>query len=458
MDTRVNKQLKQPPGSLVRGSLPPQSDRSRSHVLSLTYNGFMKVVLALGGMIVLTVLYFLLTGEEFVLHLLAVAGVVALLLFLAECLSTENISLEPERIVKRRRFFGETVIPAQRAILATDQYSIRFYHGSTTNRRERITILLQMISRDEADQALEYARKRYRFQLREERTGEDDAVTLAGGGAGSERSVSALSLERFGAACNTYGTAAVFMASNAVIVALAVGLVDAFDGFAPALPVTWMRGAAIVLAVLAYLPLSRLNQAGTAAATSAAKTGGRTWSERAKVLENRTLTTMLLIGGVELIGFLLFLLFGNLLDFYLFLAVGACYYVDFYPRLSAWERLSEAGPVRPAETPDTAPLTPLPSKRRSLQVSLVLMGALAASSYGESQQYLYKSKKDCLDDWGSDQDCREPSRGSIHYRSGYYYGPRYGSSGRGGMRSVGRVSVSRGGFGSLGGFHASFGG
>ncbi|NVN90843.1 MAG: hypothetical protein HXX11_09590 [Desulfuromonadales bacterium] len=454
----MNKQLQQPPDSRDSGSLPPQPDRSQANTLTVTYNGFMKAVLAIGGMIALTVLSFFVTGEEFVLHVTAVGGVVALLLYLVECLTTVNISLEPDRIVKRRLFFGETVIPAQRAILVADQYGIRFYHGCTTNRRERVTILLQMISRDEAEEALEYARKRYRFQLREERTGEDETVTLEGGGAGKERKVNVLTLEQFGKAHDTYRSAAACMAANAVIVALTVGLADSFDGFGQTLPVAWIRGAAIVLAVLAYLPLSRLNQADTAAATSAAKTGRRTWSERAKVLENRTLATMLLIGGVELIGFILFLLFGNLLDFYLFLAVGACYYVDFYPRLSAWERLSEAKPERSVEAPAKTPLAPLPSKRRSLQVSLVLMGALAASSYGESRQYLYKSKKDCLDDWGSDQDCREPSQGSVHYRSGYYYGPRYGGSGRGGMRSVGTVSVSRGGFGSLGGFHASFGG
>ncbi len=102
------------------------------------------------------------------------------------------------------------------------------------------------------------------------------------------------------------------------------------------------------------------------------------------------------------------------------------------------------------------PATP---RRRSLQVSLVLMGALAMASYGESRNYLYKNKKDCLDDWGSEQSCREAPASSGYYRTGYYFGPRYGTP-RGGMgtHSVGAVTVSRGGFGSLGGFHASFGG
>jgi hypothetical protein len=86
------------------------------------------------------------------------------------------------------------------------------------------------------------------------------------------------------------------------------------------------------------------------------------------------------------------------------------------------------------------------------------MGALAMTSYGQSNNYLYKSKKDCLDDWGSEQSCVEPPPGSSHYRTGYYYGPRYGSYTRTGSRSIGAVSVSRGGFGSLGSFHSSFGG
>jgi uncharacterized protein YgiB involved in biofilm formation len=94
-----------------------------------------------------------------------------------------------------------------------------------------------------------------------------------------------------------------------------------------------------------------------------------------------------------------------------------------------------------------------------MQVSLVLMGTLAVASYGDSRHYLYKNRKDCLDDWGgNEQDCREPDRSSHYYRSGYWYGPRYGQGGVRAARAVGSTTVSRGGFGSLGSFHASFGG
>jgi len=88
----------------------------------------------------------------------------------------------------------------------------------------------------------------------------------------------------------------------------------------------------------------------------------------------------------------------------------------------------------------------------------VLMGALALLSYGESSHYLYASRKDCLEDWGDSRDCREATSGGGGSYSGRYYGPRYGSGGGRATRAIGIGSVSRGGFGSLGSFHASFGG
>ncbi|NJD91328.1 MAG: DUF1190 domain-containing protein [Geobacter sp.] len=100
-------------------------------------------------------------------------------------------------------------------------------------------------------------------------------------------------------------------------------------------------------------------------------------------------------------------------------------------------------------------------KRRStLQITLVLVGAIAtAGCGGKDQRPLYKSKQDCLDDWGgNEQDCQEPGQGTPHYRSGYYYGPIYRSGGRAVARSIGMATISRGGFGSSGHFHGFFGG
>lgn len=97
-------------------------------------------------------------------------------------------------------------------------------------------------------------------------------------------------------------------------------------------------------------------------------------------------------------------------------------------------------------------------RRSSIQVTLVLIGAMTlAGCGGKEQRSLYKSKQDCLDDWGgNEKDCQEPSAGSAHYRTGYYYGPV--NAGRTLSRSIGTASVARGGFGSSGRFHGFFGG
>jgi len=98
-------------------------------------------------------------------------------------------------------------------------------------------------------------------------------------------------------------------------------------------------------------------------------------------------------------------------------------------------------------------------RKSTIQITLVLIGAMTlAGCGGKEQRPLYKSKQDCLDDWGgNEKDCQEPAAGSAHYRTGYYYGPVY-SGGRTVSRSVGMATVSRGGFGSSGHFHGFFGG
>ena len=101
-------------------------------------------------------------------------------------------------------------------------------------------------------------------------------------------------------------------------------------------------------------------------------------------------------------------------------------------------------------------------RRSTLQITLVLVGTLALTGCGNKQEQrpLYKSKQDCLDDWGgNEKDCQEPAAGTPHYRTGYYYGPTYRSTaGPVPSRAIGTASISRGGFGSSGRFHGFFGG
>lgn len=97
-------------------------------------------------------------------------------------------------------------------------------------------------------------------------------------------------------------------------------------------------------------------------------------------------------------------------------------------------------------------------RRSTLQITLVLVGLATLTACGEQKRNVYRTKQDCIEDWGDDKKCEEAPRGSSHYHTGYWYGPRWSGRSYHGTRSINSVSVSRGGFGHFGGFHSSFGG
>jgi uncharacterized protein YgiB involved in biofilm formation len=106
-------------------------------------------------------------------------------------------------------------------------------------------------------------------------------------------------------------------------------------------------------------------------------------------------------------------------------------------------------------------------RKSSLRVTLVLIGIVAGAGIAgcspgdNSKRDVYSNRDDCKRDWGDETKC-EPVRDG-RYSSSYYYGPSYtgtrpsiaGSGGR--SLSVGTVSTSRGGFGSMSSFHSSGG-
>lgn len=101
-------------------------------------------------------------------------------------------------------------------------------------------------------------------------------------------------------------------------------------------------------------------------------------------------------------------------------------------------------------------------RRSSARITLVLVGTLALTTGCEKEQRnVYKSKEDCVQDWGQGEKCEEVTSYNSHYGGGYYmpgyyYGPTYsqGASQFGaGMHSSRSISVARGGFGALAGFH-----
>lgn len=99
-------------------------------------------------------------------------------------------------------------------------------------------------------------------------------------------------------------------------------------------------------------------------------------------------------------------------------------------------------------------------RRSSLKISLVLIGMVTLAGCQSEQRNVYKSREDCLQDWGDDKNCEQVTSGNHYYGGGYhpigsYYGPRYTGNGGtlSGAPSVRAVSVARGGFGSSASAH-----
>ncbi|HYC48912.1 MAG TPA: hypothetical protein VED01_25830 [Burkholderiales bacterium] len=112
------------------------------------------------------------------------------------------------------------------------------------------------------------------------------------------------------------------------------------------------------------------------------------------------------------------------------------------------------------------------SRRCTATLTLVLIGTAALQGCGRDEQTatrdVYKSRQDCLRDWGGDpQKCEQQTSGP---HAGYFLGPLMYGAGRSGFSSggampprkgssaIGSTTVSRGGFGSSASAHRSSGG
>jgi hypothetical protein len=371
----------------------------------------------------------------FAFEVFLILGFVIGVWYLSDLILTTDITFFQDRIVKNG-YLSQTEIPTDELVMDVNEQNIRFFHATEKNTRESVTIRRFMIATEDCADIIKYAADAYHV------TGKRKTGVSATG----KKAASSLALAEFHKAVSLYRMTTVFFVMWSLIAIFTAGLADKFYGLTPELPAFPARVICIALTIAAFFLQKRLDSAGTG------QFKGEPLGVRLKRAEHSSFLSAAATNVVALLGLLLYLMFGNLFDFYLFLLVGVLYFVDFYPRFSLWEKVVR-GSVPAPYTGGSEP------RRRSLQVSLVLMGALAVTSYGESQNYLYTSRKDCVDDWGDGQDCREVPAGSGgHYGSSRYYGPRYGSGGGRMTRSVGVGTISRGGFGSLGSFHGSFGG
>ncbi len=355
--------------------------------------------------------------------------------YLSDLILTRTITFSPHKIVKNG-YFSQTEIRTDELIMDVNEQNIRFFHATEKNHRESVKIRRYMVAADDCADILKYAADIYHV------TGKRKTGTAATG----KKGTSSLALVEYHKAVSSYRMTLACLVIFSLIALFTAGFSDKFYGLAPGIPAFPVRLLCIALTISVFFLQKRL------ASTGDVKSKGALLEVRLKQADRSSFICAGAANGVALLGLLLFLLFGNLFDFYLFLLVGVLYFYDFYPRFSQWELAVRDSAPAPSEAVSVP-------RRRSLQVSLVLMGALAVTSYGESKHYVYANRKDCVDDWGDGKDCQQAPAGSSHYGSShYYYGPRYGSVGGRAIRSVGVGTISRSGFGSLGSFHASFGG
>jgi hypothetical protein len=114
----------------------------------------------------------------------------------------------------------------------------------------------------------------------------------------------------------------------------------------------------------------------------------------------------------------------------------------------------------------------MPRRKASLRVTLVLIGAAAvAGCDNPSEQMMrrdvYANREDCAKDWGRPELCEQQAAQTSSSRGGAgttyrYYGPWYDDRGtstgpRPGSHAVDSMRVTRAGFGSSAGLHASGG-
>lgn len=110
----------------------------------------------------------------------------------------------------------------------------------------------------------------------------------------------------------------------------------------------------------------------------------------------------------------------------------------------------------------------MPRRRSSSSITLVLIGATAMTSCGQSsgpdtlRRDLYASKADCMQDWGADAAKCEPARTTSSTRTGssysHFYGPAYTHGSYGSSRSTlpdGSTSEARPGSKAIGTAHVS---
>jgi uncharacterized membrane protein YgcG len=391
-------------------NMPPPSYHQK---LTIVYSPWRKLLALLCLALMVFLAWLGLCSNFFMLEVILVLLPSYVAWDIISILNTRSITFYPDKIVKAG-YFGETTIPTHALVTNYRRQSkyYYFFHGLDGNIRESIKLSENCLSAELRLWLDNYHRNVYR-------TGSFTPPISAN---------SVVSIE-FGKAVSSFRFMAIVTVVYLLLYVIVGALLNerywAFNGYAPNLPEVPLRLLFVGIALGGY---GLLHQLATPLPPEPV------YTVRLQRAHQRAFRSALVANCVAWLGLPLFLLCGNKLDFYLMLLIGAGFYYDFYPRLSDWERLLKNS------LPSAAPAQAI-IPRRSLQVSLALLGGLSLASYAGNPADFRIHQNNCQDNNGNATECQSSS--SSHGGSGSSYHHN---------------SIRRGGFGSSGGSHFSFGG
>jgi hypothetical protein len=389
---------------------------SYRQTLTIVYNPWKKLLALLSLALVLWLVWIGLHSNFFILEIALVLLTAYAFRNIIDIVATQSIGFYPNKIVKTG-YLGEVTIPTA-SLVITDQSQdriTRFVHGSDDNSRESINVYRWFLSLEVRLWLDNYRRNAYRK--------DDVARTSVNAKVPMIEFIKAISAFRVIAVLTV-----VYLLLYVLLATFLNGHYPIFKGYAPNLPIAMVRLMFIAAALGVYLVLKQLD------APLPLASGSQTM--KIQLARKQSFRAALLANGVIWLGLPLFLLSGNKLDFYLLLLIGIGYYHSFYPRLSDWERLLQAGAPAYQSVPANA-------SRRSLQVSLVLLGGMSLAGYADGPEDFRIRQQNCPDNNGTE--CQGGS--GSNFSSSRFFG---GSNSHSWIR--------RGGFGSSGSSHFSFGG
>jgi hypothetical protein len=392
--------------------------------LTLIYNPWAKLWCLLGLALAVSLIRLGLICHFFIAEVVLVLLGAYLFWDMFDTLNTRSITCFPDQIVKTR-YFSQISIPTNTLIVKDHprEWISQFFHGSKMNIRESVKIKYWCLPVEFKLFLQSYLRNHYKIG------------SFSQHQAANNKTIACVQFEE---AASTFQLMTVltviYLVCYVIYASYLAWEYQEFNGYAGDLPHWPLRLLFWGVALAAYGLLVWL----------AHPPEPGDYSTKVRNAQQRALYSVLTASAVAWLGFPLFLLFGDKLDFYVFLLLGICYFYGFFPRLSDWELIVQT----------TIPKSLNPPQRRSLHVSLALAGGLSVLGFANNSTNFRVGHPDCRDSNGTA--CNSGS-GAIHS----YFGGNGSGAGYGGYdadKPAIRSTVNRGGFGSFGRFLGSFGG